>query len=111
MPYFFGGGPRESTFAAWRKQGLSQEQQKNWGTFIGADDALGIGKIDVTPIPPFEEKVIEEKGNVRIWIDSYGAKRKDAIKQATPGFATRQYLEFAVKDKASWEDMKWRYNP
>jgi len=28
MPYFF-GGPRASTFAAWRKQGLSEEQYRH----------------------------------------------------------------------------------
>jgi len=111
MPYFFGGGPRQSTFAAWRRQGLSRQQQENWGRFLGADEGRGIGKLDTGPLPPFEEKVIEETSQWRIWRDSYGAVRKDFIRQRTPGFATRQYIEFPVKDRKSWEELKWRYDP
>ena len=40
--------------------------------------------------------VIEEKAGNRLWIDCYGVKRVDAIRQATPGFFTRRYLEFPV---------------
>ncbi|MFN4179825.1 MAG: hypothetical protein ACK4I8_05900, partial [Armatimonadota bacterium] len=92
MPYMF-GHPRASTFAAWRKQGLSEEQERNWSKFIGEESFIGIGKVNFGPIPPFEERVIEEKGNIRIWTDHYGVKRMDAIKQPTPGFATRKYIE------------------
>ncbi len=110
MPYVF-GGPRQSTFAAWRKQGLSEEQQANWHTFTGADGGMGIGKVYCGPIPPFEERVIEETGNYRVWIDSWGVKRLDAINQPTPGFATRKYFEFPVKTPADFEEMKTRFDP
>jgi len=110
MPYCF-GGPRASTFAAWRKQGLSEEQEKNWHSFVGADPSMGIGKIYCGPLPPFEEKVLEERGNIRIWIDSWGVKRLDAINQPTAGFATRKYIEFPVKCPADFEEMKKRFDP
>lgn len=110
LPYIF-GGPRASTFAAWRKQGLSEHQQRNWHTFIGADGSMGIGKLYTGPLPPFEERVISEEGNVRIWIDGWGVKRMDAIKQPTEGFATRRYLEFPVKSLADFEEMKKRFDP
>ncbi|MBM3501127.1 MAG: hypothetical protein FJX74_20945, partial [Armatimonadetes bacterium] len=48
MPYAF-GGPRASTFAAWRKQGLTEEQLRNWGGFIGADPGMGMGKVYTGP--------------------------------------------------------------
>ena len=105
MPYLF-GSPRESTFGAWRKQGLSEEQEANWEEFIGQDPwAISIGKTDFGPIPPFEERVLEERGNIRIWIDSWGVKRMDAINQPTTGFATRSYLEFPVKTPEDFEAM------
>ncbi|MGQ9629162.1 MAG: uroporphyrinogen decarboxylase family protein [bacterium] len=110
MPYAF-GGPRASTFAAWRKQGLSQEQQDNWGEFIGQDPTISIGKTNFGPIPPFEERVLEVRGNTRIWIDGWGVKRLDAINQPTAGFATRKYLEFPVKTPADFEEMKKRFDP
>jgi hypothetical protein len=36
MPYAF-GGPRASTFAAWRRQGLSNEHLRNGSTFVGEE--------------------------------------------------------------------------
>ncbi len=110
MPYTF-GGPRASTFAAWRSQGLSEQQQANWGSFTGAEGGTGIGKLYCGPVPPFEEVVLEEKGNYRIWRDHWGVKRLDAINQPTDGFVTRKYIEFAVKNPADFEAIKWRFDP
>lgn len=111
MPYLF-GAPREATFGAWRKQGLSKEQEESWEEFIGQDPwEISIGKTDFGPIPPFEERVLEERGNIRIWIDSWGVKRMDAINQPTTGFATRRYLEFPVKTPSDFEEMKKRFDP
>jgi uroporphyrinogen decarboxylase len=62
-------------------------------------------------MPPFEERIIEEKDNKRIWVDNMGVTRVDAINQPTSGFATRQYLEFPVKNMADFEEMKKRHDP
>ncbi len=110
MPYAF-GGPRASTFKAWRKQGLSEEQQKNWSRFVGSEGGMGIGMFYAGPFPPFEERIIEEKDNKRIWIDNMGVTRIDAIDQPTRGFATRKYIEFPVKNMADFEEMKKRFDP
>ena len=109
-PYLHGGGPLKSTMEAWKKQGLSDEQaDKFFESFLHWDGGIPVGDFDFRPMPEFEEKVLEEDGNKRIWIDSYGVKRLDAIKQPTPGFATRRYLEFPVRDETTWKEMKWRY--
>lgn len=110
MPYRF-GGPRSSTFAAWRKQGLSEDLQKQWGRFIGVDAGTGIGKINWGPLPKFPVQILEVKDGKAIWIDEWGVKRLDAISQATPGFATRAYLEFPVKTLDDLHAMMQRYNP
>lgn len=110
MPYWF-GGPRTSTFAAWRRQGLSEEQQARWSEWLGEEGFAGIGKISFEPYPRFEEVILEERDNERTWIDHYGVKRVDAIQQPTAGFATRRYLEFPVKDRATFEVYAERYDP
>ncbi|MBD3292757.1 MAG: hypothetical protein GF393_07505 [Armatimonadia bacterium] len=110
LPYMF-GGPRASTFAAWRKQGLSEELQRNWHTFTNADGGHGVGKFFAGPWPGREEEVIEERGNRRIWRDAWGALREDAIDQPTEGFATRRYLEYPVKTRADWESLKEHFDP
>ena len=88
MPFRF-GGPRTSTFAAWRKQGLSADLQARFHDLVGADAATGIGKLDFGPFPKFPIQILEVKDGKAIWIDEWGVKRLDAIRQATPGFATR----------------------
>ena len=110
IPFRF-GGPRASTFAAWRKQGLSEEQQSGWGSFVGQGGSMGIGKVNASWIPAFEEQTLSVDGNKRIWIDATGVKRLDAIRQPTEGFVTRQYLEFPVKNRADFEEMKTRFDP
>ncbi len=110
MLYLF-GEPRASTFAAWRKQGLSEKQQRKWSGFIGEDEIIGIGKVNFGPVPSFEERIIKEDGNMRIWIDHWGVKRMDAINQPTEGFAPRKYLEFPIKTSDDWERMKERFDP
>jgi len=110
LPYQF-GGPRASTFEAWRKQGLSEEQQATWSRFVGEDTTMWPGKFDTSPMPPFEVQILHEEGNKRVWIDEWGVKRLDAIRQPTEGFATRRYIEFPVKTLADFEEMKKRFDP
>jgi len=110
MPYTF-GGPRESTFAAWMRQGLSAEQRERWTEFVGEDPWQAVGMLYEGPIPPFEEKVLEEKDNKRTWIDNWGVTRVDAIRQPTEGFAPRRYLEFPVKSADDFARMKHRFDP
>jgi len=110
LPYMF-GGPRASTFAAWLRQGLSEEQRRGWGAFTGAEGFRGVGKFYTGVHPLFEEKLIKEEGNVRTWVDGWGATRQDAIEQPTAGFATRRWLDFAVKDWDDWKRVKERLDP
>ena len=110
LPYTF-GGPRASTFAAWRKQGLSEDQQRAWHTFTHSDPQMGVGKFYTGPWPEFEERIISEQGNIRTWVDGWGVKRIDAIRQPTEGFATRKYIEFPVKSLEDFERIKPRFDP
>ena len=47
---------------AWRRQGLSEEQQRNWSTFVGQEGSMGVGKFYTSVYPLFEERVIKEEG-------------------------------------------------
>jgi uroporphyrinogen decarboxylase len=110
LPYRF-GGPRASTFAAWRRQGLRREQAEQFARFCGFDGSINIGKLDTAPLPAFPERVLAEDEHTIEWIDEWGVRRRDARRQATEGFATRQYLEFPVKCLADFEAMRFRYDP
>jgi len=105
------GGPRISTFRAWEKQGLLPEQRATWSQFIGEDKIEALGNVNTMPIPLFEVKVLEQRGNKKVWIDEMGVKRVDYVHPATPGFDTRSYLEFPVKNRDDFLEMKKRHNP
>ena len=118
------GGPRESTLEAWKKQGLTPELLENFVEFIGIDPSRtgrfidtrlpapkGVAHHDTGMRPRFEERTIEVVGSKKIWIDDMGVKRLDKVRQDTPGFVTRSYLEFPVRDRDSWLEMRKRYDP
>lgn len=110
LPYAY-GGPRQSTMAAWRKQGLTPEVERNWGRMLQTDPWIGFGKLNTRPIPECEPRLIRETGNEREWVDEWGVQRIDAINQPTEGFATRRYLRFPVESLADWEAYKFRFDP
>jgi hypothetical protein len=62
-------------------------------------------------IPSFESVILEETDNYKIWIDDMGIKRKDFKKDRNPGFVTRSYLEFPVKNEMGFHSMERRFNP
>jgi uroporphyrinogen decarboxylase len=107
IPYRF-GGPRQSTFAAWYRQGLPQGI--NFEEFVGMDHWRGL-PINLGPVPRFEEVILEETDRYKIWIDYLGAKRLDFKRDPTPGFVTRTWIEFPVKTRDDFREMVKRYDP
>ncbi len=126
---FVPGGPRQSTLAAWQRQGL--QEPSNWYGELCAAIGLPIPsfKPRTTPgvnfrmIPTFEEKILEHTpgsseghghyimqdwmGNVIEISDAYDATYiRNAI-----DFVTRRWIRFPVTDEADFEAMKRRYDP
>ncbi len=107
IPYRF-SSPRESTLSAWHYQGLKPD--------INLEETIGLDRwesvpVDFLPQPRFEQVTLEEDGDKKIWIDELGAKRLDHKNPTTPGFVTRSWLEFPVKSRKDFEEMKKRYRP
>ena len=100
-------GIREATMQAWIEQGYPAGTAAQ--TFFDLDPyTLGI-PLDMGMKPRFQEKIMESNDRYKIWQDNLGAIRKDFIKDATPGFVTRTWLEFPVKDEKDFNQIKKRY--
>ena len=120
---FIPGNPRESTRAAWYRQGLPEGT--DWFNHLA--ETLGIEakktdmpatiRVDVRMIPQFEEKVLERKarslivqdwkGNVCEISDEFDLSYLRAAKD----FVTRRWIKCPVENRDDWEQMKDRYNP
>ena len=117
------GGPRESTLAVWRQQGLP-EGVNYYDTLL---EILGIEKEKTKPqvglgvsfrmITTFEEKVLEHKDGHYIVQDWMGAITEISDKydytyiRSAKDFVTRKWHKFPVETREDWEEMKRRYNP
>ena len=58
-------------------------------------------------VPPFENEVVSEDDECTIWRDGQGVVKKDR----KDGSSMSQFLDFPVKSRADWEDIKRRMDP
>lgn len=123
------GGPRESTRAKWRTQGLPEGV--DWKDYLceqlgiepdteGASGDPGVKpvglNVDFRMIPQFEEKILEHrdghyvvqdwKGNVCEISDQYDTRH---LRQAID-FVTRRWIRCPVENRDDWQQMKQRYD-
>jgi uroporphyrinogen decarboxylase len=120
---FAPGGPRESTLAAWHRQGLPEEA--NW--YAALLDEVGIPPEQTKPqvqpgvsfqmIPAFEEKVLEHRDGHYIVQDWMGAITEISDEfdytyiRSARDFVTRKWHKFPVETRDDWEAMKERFDP
>lgn len=123
---FSPGGPRESTRAIWRTQGLPEDA--NWADYLWK--LLGIQREPRTPDidlglpwdvfkmrPTFEEKVLEHRDGhylVQDWMGNI-TEISDVFDytyiRSAKDFVTRKWHDAPVHSRAEWEErMIWRYD-
>lgn len=114
------GGPRESTLAAWHKQGLAEGA--NWHSELWrlleleplAGGNWGV-PVDARMIPQFEEEVLDHRDGHYIVRDWMGAVTEisDCFDytyiRSAKDFVTRKWHRFPVQNRDDWEAMKERY--
>ena len=120
---FSPGGPRESTRARWKSEGLDDptryldalfhllgfrpDPPKNPGGDLGVSFRM---------IPTFEEKVLEHKDGHYIVRDWMGAITEISDEydytyiRSAKDFVTRKWHKFPVETRADWEEMRKRFD-
>jgi hypothetical protein len=94
----------EETIERWQSEGLPPD--------VDVREFFGFDRYEVIPVsvglfPPFKVQIIEETSEKRILIDSDGVRKEE--KKPYPSMP--KFLEFPVRDQASWERIKSRLNP
>lgn len=100
----------DDTFRVWHEQGLPREIDDN----EKADLYFGFAPRAAVPVdyglrPPFERKVLEDRGEQLLIQDEHGAL---CLVYASGQSSIPHFLEFRLKDRESWErDFKPRLDP
>jgi len=121
---FSPGGPRESTRAKWKEQGLA-EPTRYLDALYGIlgfrpEPARRPGVapgVSFQMIPKFEEKVLEHRAGHYVVRDWMGAITEIADTydytyiRSAKDFVTRKWHKFPVESREDWEEMKRRFEP
>lgn len=99
---------RKATMDAWILQGYPEGVSPQ--SFFSWDTNYINMPINTRMYPAFEEIIIEKTDQYKIWQDNLGAIRKDFLLDATPGFVTRSWLSFPVKERKDFLEMKKRFD-
>lgn len=96
----------DDTFKRWHQEGLPEEinSNSNCDPFFGFEGKAGVPGVGGLH-PAFETRVLEEHEDHRIIQDGEGVKK---IIYTDGTDTIPRYLEFPIKDRASWEEMKQR---
>jgi len=97
----------EETLPTWEQQGYPAGADPQ--AYFQMDRGLGGFPVHLGMIPPFTPVKIAEDEISETVIDEAGVKQRR--KKPGHGSSIPTFLEFPVKDRADWEEMKKRYDP
>ena len=91
--------PWNGTFERWHREGLPRDV--DWTDYFGIDKTASIG-VDITP--RYEQKVLEETDEYKIYTSSWGVTMKSFKHQDS----TPEFLDYKVTTPEVWEEAKRR---
>jgi hypothetical protein len=105
LPFYFYLGPWIETLERWHAEGLPEES--SWSGGFDFDDGIEIIAVNLGYCPQFEYSILEDRGDKIIYRDIFGiTQMSEKHKSAIP-----MYLDYPVKDRASWLELKKRLDP
>jgi hypothetical protein len=104
-PFVIEWGPWEQTLRRWLGEGMSSEGA--WRSLFGFDPFHVDAGVQFGIYPPFQEEVLSNEGEAVIIRDGNGVLQR-ILKETT---SMPQYLRYPVRDRRSWEQLKWRFDP
>jgi hypothetical protein len=99
-------GMWQATLDRWRHEGW--DGREDFAVTYRHDGRENAG-LDFAMLPRFERRVLEDDGRVRLLVDERGVTCRELVERTETSMP--HWLDFPVKDRASWEAMKARYDP
>lgn len=105
VPFTIHWGPWAQTLERWKKEGMQQDDE--WFRPFGFD-AYHVGTgVNFGIHPAFEPEVVDDEGFTVVTRDEHGILKRDR----KDGMSMPQFLDYPVKDRKTWEEHKWRFDP
>lgn len=105
LPFAIHWGPWGDTHRRWKQEGMKNDN--DWHDLFGFDThSVGTG-VNFGLCPAFERETLADEGDKIVFRDEQGVIKRDR-KDAT---TMPQFLEYPVKDRKTWEEHKWRFDP
>jgi len=95
-----------TTLERWRAEGW--DGREDFGVRYAPDRREDAG-LDFAMLPRFERRILEDDGRVRLLLDERGVTCRELVERTETSMP--HWLDFPVKDRATWEEMKKRYDP
>ena len=109
-----GMGGWTETLERWRKEGLGPDESPNEATGLISDDTVAL-KLNLNMDPLFDVRILDEDERHVTLVDEYGVKKMmmqaDFLRsggrmgKAGATSAMSHWLDFPVKDMASWKEI------
>jgi uroporphyrinogen decarboxylase len=83
------------------------KDRNEWYSLFDFDSYLINAGVNFGMCPSFGVEIMEEEGDTIVFRDENGVIKRDK-KETT---SMPQFIEYPVKDRKSWENLKWRFDP
>ncbi|MFC1526142.1 hypothetical protein ACFL6X_04950 [Candidatus Latescibacterota bacterium] len=105
IPFVIRWGPWADTLRRWKQEGMDND--RDWYDLFDFDP-LGVGTgVDFGICPAFERENLADEGDTVVFRDEHGITKRDR----KDGTTMPQFLDYPVKDRKTWEEHKWRFDP
>jgi uroporphyrinogen decarboxylase len=105
LPFIIHWGPWAETILRWKQEGMKNDG--DWHALFGFDPYLVDAGVNSGICPAFKEEVLADEGETVIVRDSQGVVKRDRKDHnSIPAF-----LEYPVRDRKTWQEHKWRFDP
>lgn len=105
VPFVIHWGPWGQAHERWKREGMGQDHE--WHSLFGFDPFLTGSSVNFGLCPAFEPAVIDDEGETVVVRGEQGILKRER----KDGMSMPQFLEYPVRDRKTWEEHKWRFDP
>ncbi len=105
LPFINQWGPWEETRRRWKQEGMANDD--DWYSLFGFDPHTSDLGVRFGICPECEWQQVDEDDDYTTFRDGHGVLQR----ARRDGTSMPEWLDYPVRDRKSWEEHKWRFDP